>query len=109
MFAAAVSRRAARRGEQPGHFHESNWLNCGTQLTGAHCHACEQAAHLHRTLGALGHDLAPGVLAFISLLFVVVSLSGNWNAPDATIVPMATLRQRGSAALSRGCLPKPWR
>lgn len=62
LFAAAVSRRAARRGEQPGHFHESDCLNCDTPLVGAHCHACGQAAHLHRTLGALGHDLAHGVL-----------------------------------------------
>lgn len=62
LFAAAVSRRAAARAEQPGHFHESACLNCGTPLIGAHCHACGQAAHLHRTLGALGHDLAHGVL-----------------------------------------------
>lgn len=62
LFAAAVSRRAAARARQPGHFHESACLNCGTLLIGAHCHACGQAAHLHRTLGALGHDLAHGVL-----------------------------------------------
>lgn len=62
LYARALSKRASERGETPGHFHESACLNCGTALVGAHCHACGQAAHLHRTLGALGHDLAHGVL-----------------------------------------------
>jgi hypothetical protein len=37
-------------------------LNCGTHLTGPHCHQCGQAAHVHRTIGAWWHDLAHGVL-----------------------------------------------
>jgi len=44
-----------------GHTHERACLNCGTQLVGSHCHACGQAAHVHRTLGAFFHDLAHGV------------------------------------------------
>ena len=39
-------------------------LNCGTRLIGAHCHACGQAGHIHRTLGAIGHDLLHGVFHF---------------------------------------------
>lgn len=39
-------------------------LNCGTPLIGAYCHACGQSAHLHRSLGALWHDIAHGVLHF---------------------------------------------
>jgi len=47
-----------------GHSHESDCLNCGTRLVGAHCHACGQAAHVHRTLGAFAHDLLHGVFHF---------------------------------------------
>lgn len=63
LFARAISRRT-RPSETPakGHFDESTCLNCGTPLIGSHCHECGQAAHLHRTLGALGHDLMHGVL-----------------------------------------------
>ena len=39
-------------------------LNCGTALIGAHCHACGQKGHIHRTLSAIGHDLIHGVLHF---------------------------------------------
>lgn len=39
-------------------------LNCGTALIGEHCHACGQAGHVHRSLGAIGHDLAHGVFHF---------------------------------------------
>lgn len=47
-----------------GHTHESACLNCGTQLVGSHCHACGQAAHVHKTLGAFFHDLLHGVFHF---------------------------------------------
>lgn len=45
-----------------GHTAESACLNCGTALVGAFCHTCGQHAHVHRTLGAFGHDLLHGVL-----------------------------------------------
>ena len=47
-----------------GHFAEGACLNCGTELIGAHCHACGQKAHLHRTLAAFAHDLLHGALHF---------------------------------------------
>lgn len=47
-----------------GHTHERACLNCGTALIGSHCHACGQAAHVHRTLGAFFHDLLHGVFHF---------------------------------------------
>jgi hypothetical protein len=47
-----------------GHTHEAACLNCGTRLVGEHCHACGQTAHLHRSLGALVHDIAHGVFHF---------------------------------------------
>jgi hypothetical protein len=51
-------------GTDDGHSHESACLNCGTALIGAHCHACGQQAHLHRTAGAFLHDLLHGALHF---------------------------------------------
>jgi len=39
-------------------------LNCGTALTGPYCHACGQPGHIHRSLAAIWHDLAHGVLHF---------------------------------------------
>jgi len=47
-----------------GHTHETNCLNCGTELTGSFCHACGQHAHVHRTLTAFFHDFLHGVLHF---------------------------------------------
>jgi hypothetical protein len=41
-----------------------NCLNCGTNLIGAHCHACGQKAKVHRTLHAFGHDILHSVLHF---------------------------------------------
>jgi hypothetical protein len=38
--------------------------NCGARLTGAYCANCGQAAHLHRTLSSLGHDILHGVFHF---------------------------------------------
>lgn len=51
-------------GEGAGHTHEGACLNCGSVLIGAHCHACGQRAHVHRTLRAFFHDLLHGVLHF---------------------------------------------
>lgn len=39
-------------------------LNCGTALTGAYCHACGQAAHVHRSLLHFGEELLHGLLHF---------------------------------------------
>jgi hypothetical protein len=60
MIAATVEPKAGA----DGHFDESACLNCGAQLTGAYCAVCGQRAHVHRTLGAFGHDILHGVLHF---------------------------------------------
>jgi hypothetical protein len=39
-------------------------LNCGTRLIGEHCHRCGQSGHVHRTIGAIGHELLHGVFHF---------------------------------------------
>lgn len=51
-------------GPERGAAHATTCLNCGTHLIGAHCHACGQSAHVHRTAGAILHDIAHGVFHF---------------------------------------------
>lgn len=38
--------------------------NCGALLNGRYCSACAQPAHIHRSLGSLGHDILHGVFHF---------------------------------------------
>lgn len=51
-------------GEGHGAHHGGICLNCGTRLFGEHCHACGQAAHVHKSIGAIGHEIAHGVFHF---------------------------------------------
>lgn len=62
LLARAVEPSAGEAAD--GHTHESACLNCGTALIGTHCHACGQAAHVHKTIGAFFHDLLHGVFHF---------------------------------------------
>ncbi|GGB25234.1 hypothetical protein GCM10011380_13490 [Sphingomonas metalli] len=39
-------------------------LNCGTRRAGEFCHICGQSSHVHRSFGAIGHELAHGVFHF---------------------------------------------
>lgn len=39
-------------------------LNCGHFLTGPYCDRCGQTAHVHRSIGAFGHDILHSVLHF---------------------------------------------
>lgn len=41
-----------------------NCANCGTQLTGAFCHACGQSAHIHRSLLHMLEEALHGILHF---------------------------------------------
>lgn len=59
VVASAIDSPAAAQGA-----HGGKCLNCGTVLQGKHCHACGQAAHVHRTATALFHDIAHGVFHF---------------------------------------------
>ena len=62
LFARAVEPHAG----EGGHGSEAGamCLNCGHRLLGEHCHACGQSAHVHRTIGSIGHDLLHGVFHF---------------------------------------------
>jgi hypothetical protein len=64
LVGGAVERERAENGAvgDDGHTHESACLNCGTVLVGSHCHSCGQHAHLHKTIGAVFHDIVHGVL-----------------------------------------------
>lgn len=61
-----------------GHTHERACLNCGTVLVGQNCHACGQAAHVHKTLGAFFHDLLHGVFHFEGKIWLTLPLL-MWN------------------------------
>jgi len=61
LWARSVEPRA---GEAAHGDHSGLCLNCGTTLIGEFCHECGQAGHVHRSLAAIGHDLAHGVLHF---------------------------------------------
>jgi hypothetical protein len=65
IISGALTARAVEphAGEGGGH-HGALCLNCGTRLIGAHCHACGQSGHVHRTIGAIGHEIAHGVFHF---------------------------------------------
>lgn len=60
MLARAVE-PAHGEAQEAGH---GACLNCGAPVTGNYCAQCGQAAHLHRSFMAIGHDLAHGVLHF---------------------------------------------
>lgn len=61
LLAAAVEPGHGRQADGP---HGSICLNCGAALTGSYCASCGQSAHVHRTFGAIWHDLMHSVLHF---------------------------------------------
>ena len=61
LWAAAVEPAHGRQAEGT---HGAACLNCGDALTGSYCASCGQSAHVHRTLGAIWHDLMHSVLHF---------------------------------------------
>lgn len=62
VWASAVEPRAGAHAHRA--HGDGRCLNCGTALIGEHCHACGQSAHVHRTAGAIGHEIAHGVFHF---------------------------------------------
>ncbi len=66
---AAVTGGLAARAVEPGHgeagegdAHAAECANCAMPLIGPHCHYCGQRAHVHRSIGAIAHELIHGVL-----------------------------------------------
>lgn len=66
-----------------GHTTERACLNCGTPLVGDYCHACGQKGHVHRSLGAFGHDLLHGVFHFEGKVWRTLPLLA-WRPGDLT-------------------------
>ena len=58
-------------------------LNCGTRLIGAHCHACGQSGHVHRSVGAIGHEIAHGVFHFEGKIWRTLPML-LWRPGDLT-------------------------
>lgn len=72
-----------RAGEGHGHGHGTICLNCGTALIGPHCHECGQSGHVHRSLGAIGHELLHGVAHFEGKMWRTLPLLA-WRPGDLT-------------------------
>ncbi len=86
---AAVTAGLAARAVEPrhggaahGHIGE-RCLNCGTTLAGSHCHRCGQRADVHRTFGAIGHDLVHAIFHFEGKLWNTLPLLA-WRPGDLT-------------------------
>ena len=58
-------------------------LNCGTTLTGPHCHDCGQKADVHRSLKAIFHDIVHGVLHLDGKLWRTLPLLA-WKPGELT-------------------------
>ncbi|GAA0730203.1 DUF3667 domain-containing protein [Sphingomonas sp. ABOLD] len=80
MLGRAVEPHA---GERHGHGHGTICLNCGTALVGPHCHECGQSGHVHRSLGAIGHELLHGVAHFEGKMWRTLPLLA-WRPGDLT-------------------------
>lgn len=65
LVAGGLTARAIeeRHGEHHGATH-GRCLNCGHFLTGPYCDRCGQTSHVHRSVGAFGHDILHSVLHF---------------------------------------------
>jgi hypothetical protein len=66
-----------------GDTHETSCLNCGASLAGSYCSACGQKAHVHRTMGAFGHDIAHSVLHFDGKIWRTLPMLA-WKPGDLT-------------------------
>jgi len=82
LGARAVEPRAGET-QEGAHGHPQACLNCGTELAGEYCHSCGQQAHLHRSVGAIWHDIAHGVLHLEGKTFRTLPLLA-WRPGDLT-------------------------
>lgn len=86
---AAVTAGLAARAVEPRHGGAADGhagqrcLNCGTTLVGSHCHRCGQRVDVHRTFGAIGHDLVHAIFHFEGKLWNTLPLLA-WRPGDLT-------------------------
>lgn len=69
-----LGRAVERSGAHGGDGHDGICLNCGTELLGPHCHRCGQVGHVHRTIGAIWHEILHGVVHFEGKLWNTLPL-----------------------------------
>jgi len=69
-----LGRAVERSGAHGGDGHGGICLNCGTELLGPHCHRCGQVGHVHRTIGAIWHEILHGVVHFEGKLWNTLPL-----------------------------------
>ena len=79
LAGAAVEPRHGGAGGHGG----GRCLNCGTSLVGSHCHRCGQKADVHRSFGAIGHDLVHAIFHFEGKLWNTLPLLA-WRPGDLT-------------------------
>jgi len=86
---AAITAGLAGSAVEPGHgavqggHGEERCLNCGTSLVGSHCHRCGQKADIHRSFGAIGHDLIHAIFHFEGKIWNTLPLLA-WRPGDLT-------------------------
>ena len=86
---AAVTAGLAARAVESAHGGASHGdaplrcLNCGTSLAGSHCHHCGQRADVHRSFGAIGHDLVHAIFHFEGKIWNTLPLLA-WRPGDLT-------------------------
>lgn len=84
IITGAAIARAVEPQAGEGHVDQArNCLNCGTSLIGAHCHACGQKSHVHRTLHEFGHDILHSVLHFDGKIWRTLPML-FWKPGDLT-------------------------
>lgn len=79
----AILAREAERIHSPGHDPSKACANCGTPLAGPYCAMCGQHGHVHRTAGALLHDLAHGVFHFEGRFWLTLPMLA-WRPGELT-------------------------
>ncbi|ALJ15112.1 DUF3667 domain-containing protein [Sphingopyxis macrogoltabida] len=85
---AAVTAGLAGHAVEPRHGGDAahggaRCLNCGTSLAGSHCHHCGQKADIHRSFGAIGHDLVHAIFHFEGKIWNTLPLL-VWRPGDLT-------------------------
>ena len=84
----AISGAVLGRAVEPGHGETAgdghgNCANCGTTLIGGYCHACGQNAHVHRSIGGIGHEIAHGVFHFEGKIWRTIPMLA-WKPGELT-------------------------
>jgi hypothetical protein len=80
---AVEPRSSASRGGGGDAHPGARCLNCGTSLVGSHCHHCGQRIDIHRSFGAIGHDLVHAIFHFEGKIWNTLPLLA-WRPGDLT-------------------------